>query len=192
MSESGLPLVADLEYALRTCPAQLAPGLTEAELARVETKFDFAFAPEHRLMLSIALPLDAEGRWPDWRSAPEEQLRARLAWPVEGLLFDVEHNGMWMPQWGARPGAQADALSAARQALQGAPKLVPLYSHRFLPSEPTQPGNPVLSVMQSDVIYYGQDLLDWFDREFHLGTTRSPVETTRRLPFWAWFLDDDE
>jgi len=41
---------------------------------------------------------------------------------------------------------------------------IPVYSHRYLPSEPKATGNPVLSVHQTDIIYYGNDLASYFSR----------------------------
>jgi hypothetical protein len=68
------------------------------------------------------------------------------------------------------------------------PPLVPLYGHRYLPTVPSYTGNPVLSVMQTDIIYYGNDLLDWFDYEFR----RQSVEREpRKVPFWSWFVEED-
>jgi hypothetical protein len=55
---------------------------------------------------------------------------------------------------------------ACPETLSGVPALVPVYKHRYLPTMPSESGNPVLSVVQTDIIYYGNDLLDWFDYEF--------------------------
>jgi hypothetical protein len=178
-----------LQQALERCGATLTAGLTEAELGEVERRFGFRFAPDHRLLLSLALPADGEGRWPNWRD--EKDVNARMRAPIDGLLFDVEHNGLWLDDWGRRPATVGRALADARNRLRAAPVLAPLYVHRMLPTDPHAAGNPVLSVMQSDIIAYGANLLDWFDREFHhRGDERwVPPEISRRLPFWSSFLD---
>jgi hypothetical protein len=54
----------------------------------------------------------------------------------------------------------------AREHLAGAPQLVPVYSHRFLPAGRGTYGHPVLSVMQTDIVCYGSDLLDYVQHEF--------------------------
>ena len=74
---------------------RLTPGLTDAEFALVEASYGFTFADDHREFLAAGLPVDDEpGRgWPDWRSGDPAELRRMLDWPVEGVLFDVEHNG---------------------------------------------------------------------------------------------------
>lgn len=175
---------------LRAAGARLAPGLSADELDAVEARFGFSFAPDHRTFLASALPLGDDGRWPDWRGGNETALRDRLAWPVEGLLFDVEHNGLWMPGWPGRPARTDEALALAAEQLAGVPRLVPLYGHRYLPTVPHEAGNPVLSCYQSDIIYYGADLLDWLRREFTPTHPWVPVGETRSVPFWNWFLDE--
>jgi hypothetical protein len=183
---------AAIELALRRSGADLAPGLTDAEVDRLRDRFGIEPAPDHRLMLSIALPLGDDGRWPDWRKGDSDDLQKRVDWPADGILFDVEHNAFWHPSWPVRPTELADARSVAMKALSDVPRLAPLYSHRYVPTQPAVAGNPVLSCYQTDIIYYGKNLLDWFNREFHQSGTRVPPEPERRLPFWSWFLEDDE
>jgi hypothetical protein len=42
----------------RTDQCTFGPGMTEAELARVEQAYEFEFAADHRAFLSVGLPLD--------------------------------------------------------------------------------------------------------------------------------------
>lgn len=157
---------------------RIEPGLTPGEFARVEDKFGFEFADDHRAFLAAGLPVSLppvplpgvihtySAPWPDWRDGDDGVLRERLAWPVEGVLFDVEHNRFWAQDWGPRPEALADALAHARRALADVPVLVPVYGHRYLPSGRGSFGHPVLSMWQTDIIYYGLDLADWVHHEF--------------------------
>jgi hypothetical protein len=44
----------------------------------------------------------------------------------------------------------------------------------------------VFSIYQTDVIYYGDDLVDYIAREFHVPPLYpSPVVGRRRIPFWS-------
>jgi hypothetical protein len=81
-----------IENALRRSGADLSPGLSESEIDRLEERHGFHLAPDHRVMLSIALSLDRDGRWPDWRKGDPDVLRKRVEWPIEGILFDVQQN----------------------------------------------------------------------------------------------------
>lgn len=54
------------------------------------------------------------------------------------------------------------------------------------------PGNPVLSVYQTDVICYGANLLDWLDRERN-GWSSKPWEGVhiKKIPFWLDALGEN-
>jgi hypothetical protein len=161
----------------------IGPGLSDSELSAIEHEFGFTFAPDHRDFLAAGLP---SGRgWPDWRSPDRPALRERLATPVEGVLFDVVENNFWYEGWGIRPGDPNAALAAAKTFLLTAPRMIPLYSHRYLPA--VIPGHPVLSIYQTDVVHYGNDIPDWLNREFGLGKpTDHPVRAT--ATFWRDLL----
>jgi hypothetical protein len=65
------------------------------------------------------------------------------------------------------------------------PKMVPVYGHRYLPGERGAFGHPVLSMWQTDIIYYGLDLADYIDREFgRRGQGEDPWEPEARVEFW--------
>lgn len=172
----------------RLSAVQIERGLTETELVRVEGQFGFDFADDHRAFLSTGLPV---GRgWPDWRYGDSNELRAMLAWPVDGLLFDVRHETFWHERWGERPADPGEAMAVAREQLGGVPQMVPVYGHRYLPSGRGTFGHPVLSMYQADIVCYGLDLVYYISQEF--GTGRSSVKITdscpRPLPtveFWS-------
>jgi hypothetical protein len=161
-------------------------GLTDEEVAQCERKFAFRFPPDLREFLQTALP--SGPRFPNWRACNEPELRERLDRPRDGLLFDVEHNGLWLEEWGERPVSLAVALDVASGHISRAPKLIPVFSHRMMPEEPHMSGNPVLSVYQSDIIYYGFDLADYLRHEFALSQRKKRPESMRPIPFWGFFL----
>lgn len=171
---------------------RLTPGLTDAEFAQVESAYGFEFADDHREFLAAALPVDDDRvrGWPDWRHGDPAELRRMLDWPVEGVLFDVEHNVMWDPAWGPRPPTVYQRLAVARRHLAEVPQLVPVYGHRYLPAGGAA-GHPVLSVYQTDIIYYGVDLADYIHQEFggpgldRADPAWNPVAT---VPFWRDFV----
>jgi hypothetical protein len=148
------------------------PGLTDDELDAVEQRFGFTFAEDHRAFLQAVLPVGE--RWPDWRHGSEQALGDQLAWPVRGVLFDVEHADVWPADWGMRPPTMTQALVVAEERLATVPQLVPVYGHRYLPAGRGSGGHPVLSVYQTDIIYYGLDLDDYIHREFELPASAPP------------------
>ncbi|MFF9911718.1 hypothetical protein [Streptomyces sp. NPDC013457] len=172
-----------LQGVLRT---EIAPGLTERELDAVETRFGFTFSADHRVFLATGLP-HGSSRWPDWRDGDPEDLAGRLAWPVDGVLFDVEHSGFWHPAWPSRPAEKSEALRVARTELESVPQLVPVYGHRYLPGTAGEHGHPVLSVYQTDIILYGNDLADYIQYEF---TGRSSgLRAHATVDFWSYFVE---
>jgi hypothetical protein len=175
--------VADVDTAVALLSSYgrivIGPGLTQIELDRVERKFGFAFADDHRAFLAAGLP---QGRgWPDWRNG--DQLHDRLVAPVEGVLFHVAQDGFWYEGWGTRPPATKDALAAASSFLLTAPRLIPIYAHRYLPAGRGTTGHPVLSVMQTDVTVYGNNLADWISRKFGEAPA-TPVDARPTVAFW--------
>ncbi|MGC0417548.1 hypothetical protein [Embleya sp. AB8] len=173
------PTEQDFRRLLAQTGAELAPGLTGAEFDSVEAAFGFRFAADHRLLLSTALPT-GKG-WPNWRDGNARGLKAQLGWPVEGVLYDVEHNAFWPEVWGARPAQLKHALKSARYHLARAPRMVPVYGHRYLPGTEGQWGHPVLSMMQTDIVVYGADLTNYLAAEFDGG----PIEYAPvTVPFW--------
>ena len=97
------------------------PGLTDAEVASAEATFAFHFPPDLREFLQTALPV-GDG-FPDWRSGEESVLRDWLNIPREGILFDIDRGGFWMPEWGPRPDTVAAVLDTSN-ALQFVDEMV--------------------------------------------------------------------
>lgn len=170
---------------LRSRGVQMAPGLSENEILQIEQEYQLRFPPDLRGLLQTALPVSDP--FPDWRG-PQRKVCERLDWPLEGLCFDIEQNNHWRACWGERPTSLAAALEVARQQVANAPRLIPVYSHRYLVGEPCRAGNPVLSVYQTDIICYGYDLASYFQREFDIPMPQPGLPRPRPIPFWGYYL----
>lgn len=167
----------------------IGPGLTEQELAGIETRFGFAFADDHRAFLAAGLPTGPA--WPDWRYGDEAQLRSWLDKPVEGVLLAVAERDFWHPGWGTRPARRTDAVADGRAHLASVPRLVPVYSRRYLPAGRSTFAHPVMSVYGADMVHFGEDLVDYVRQEFGGPQDRADerwqvVDAT--AAFWADFL----
>lgn len=187
------PWESDLLAAWRAIPSPFEPGLTPAEFDAVEARYGFRFPPDLRFVLADRLPV-ARG-FPNWRTGERWQqdvqgppravpLTEVLDWPVEGLLLDVERAGFWLPAFGPRAPDPASRATAVRARAARAPRLIPVFSHRYLPAEPHAPGNPVLSVHGSDTIHYGSDLAEYLHIEF-LGRPHASMAGPRRVDLWS-------
>jgi hypothetical protein len=157
-------------------------GLTNEEISSCEMRFGFRFPPDLRQFLQTGLPRGPQ--FPDWRSGDEALLREWLDSPRRGVLFDVEHNGFWLEEWGSKPETLADAMGAASAHVLTAPRLIPVFAHRMMPDEPHLDGNPVLSVHQTDIICYGFNLADYLRHEFGLPGREEWPKVVRPIRFW--------
>jgi hypothetical protein len=155
------------------------PGYTPAELDRAQERFGLVFPPDLVALFGDRRPSNGH----DWTD--EAAIRKALAWPFKGLLFDVEHNDLWWQEWGARPDRADERAEVLRAVVSRAPKLIPLIGHRYLPEQPHESDNPVFSVYQSDIIHYGANLADYFERESAGYTCRPWPDNIKYIPFWS-------
>lgn len=160
-----------------------APGYSLDELDAAQERFCLRFPPD---LIALLLERRPVGGY-DW-TRDESRIRRMLAWPLEGLLFDVERDGLWWPEWGERPRTAEARRDVVAGVVGAAPKLIPIFSHRYLPEEPHEAGNPVFSVHQSDIICYGTNLSSYFLNEASPGRHRLPRET-KRIRFWSDAVD---
>jgi hypothetical protein len=183
----------DLAYCydrLSTAGVSFDAGLTPEEFSAIEREYGFRFPPDLRAFLGYALPISKN--WIDWRRASRSEIMDRLAWPAEGMCFDVEKNSFWLESWGTKPAALPEACAIARAAVAAAPRLIPIYGHRYLPADPCMAGNPVFSVYQTDIIYYGANLFDYLNNEFGYYFGRSEYvinDHMRQIEFWSDLVD---
>lgn len=179
MTDAG---VRDAVERLRGRGVDLEPGLADEEVTATESEHGFQFPPDLLRLLRAALPVSAG--FPDWRPADPDRLRHfALDLPGRGVLFDVEHNGLWPAAWGMRPDDTAAARSEAERRLRAAPRLVPVYRHHYLPAGHD---GPVLSARQGDIRFVAPDLdtyLSRFDPDDPPPAARADKPVA--VPFWG-------
>ena len=159
-----------------------AEGLTDAEIARAEERYEFHFPIDLREFLQTALPWGFP--FPDWRSEDMTVIREMMDLPLQGILFDVVQNDFWLPEWGPRPEQIEDSIAIVEEQVRQDPRLIPIWSRRMMPDRPLDAGNPVLSVHQTDIIHYGFDLDDYFRNEFELPGRKPWPNQVRPIDFW--------
>ena len=175
-SKNWLPLI----QLLRIAGLEFEPGLSDPEVEYIENRFDFRFPPDLRSLLQTAVPF-----WnsPRWHTVADEEIQKWLDGPMEEVLLSVEHNEFWLPEWGPRPEGLPNAVQTALANLKLAPKLIPILGHRYIPALPYEAGNPVFSIHQADIIYYGFDLEDYLRHEFNLPREDWPAQI-KQIEFW--------
>ncbi|HLY29641.1 MAG TPA: SMI1/KNR4 family protein [Ktedonobacterales bacterium] len=198
--------------------------LTDDEITSAERRWHVRFPPDYRLFLRTLYAVDRPMRgalpkghelhpverpaFPRWLSDEPldvEYINDRFEWLYQGLEFDLAHNALWPASWGAKPPTLDAQKARLRELLAAAPKLIPVFGHRYLLGEPCQASNPVLSVYQSDIVVYGSDLRSYLLVEFSdlLGIDRSAAWAAgnpdpqasariRAIPFWGELIEGEE
>jgi hypothetical protein len=162
--------------AWQSIPADFDIGLSEDELQLAEGTYGFVFPPDLREILSVAFP--SGSRFPNWRDPSSIDVESQVNAPWHGLVFDIQVASVWPTEWGASPKTLKAKLDHARTWYEGAPKLIPLFGHRYISESPAVAGNPVLSVHQTDIIWYGSDIHDWIEIEFK----NKPIDSMTHCP----------
>lgn len=166
-----------------------APGLSSDEIASIEAQLGFR-VPEDFAYLFQNLQDPGRVFFP-WSEFDKRRYDESVAWVLHGIEFDIEKDNLWLERWGKKPDTLPAALEIARKDFATWPKLLPIYAHRFLAAEPCRSGNPVFSIMQTDIIYYGSDLPhyllnEFIDRDYALHTQ---AQNIRRIEIWSDFAE---
>lgn len=186
-----------LEHALPQMGGNVDNGLTNAQLATFESVIGEQLPFELGLLLVMGVP-DGD-RWWRWGDDPHSEWARWIDQLHGGVRFDVEHNNLWLASWGAQPAAVTDRLATVQALLDSAPPLVPVRGHRCMPVLTPPAGGiqqplwatPVYSIVQTDIVVYGDDLADWLHKQFDVPLPlweKSPVAT---VPFWSDLLDEN-
>ncbi|KAH7847141.1 hypothetical protein Vadar_022431 [Vaccinium darrowii] len=161
---------------LKNSGVQIQPGLSDAEFARAEAEFGFAFPPDLRAILAAGLPVGPG--FPDWRSGSARlQLRSSIDLPVAAVSLNIARNSLRSKSFGFRPDNPVKALKIARNEIKRAPPLIPIFSHCYIPSNPSLAGNPIFYIDENRIFCCGVDLSDFFVRhESSLFFQKSPSQ----------------
>lgn len=171
---------------------KIDPGLSDAEVSAVEKAFKAPLPPDLKILLQMGVILSAswqrDDAMPEWRN-PEQEAKNRKKWIERAFSYDIENNNYWNELFGDKPTNIDEAAKKALDIISTWPVLFPIFSHRFIPSAPHKAGNSVVSIWQAgDSIYYGANLIDYFNKEFDLGLEIAKV-TPEPVPVWGYAFD---
>lgn len=68
-----------------------------------------------------------------------------------------------------------------------APKLIPIYAHRYIPFIPNSEETHVFSIMGSDIICYGENLISYLETEFKIKDYDNSMRC-KYVDFWSDLL----
>lgn len=170
---------------------EIYEGLTDEEFEKIESFYNIKFPQVLRILYKAFLP--NLYNWRDFSEDNVNKIKDYLAMPIEGIIFDIEYNNFWLDCFGEKTGDKEKDKAKALEYMKNAkeedlPKLIPIYSHRYVPSFPDNIDVPILSVHQTDIIYYGRNIEDYFEHEFdsnYKAEQESVVTGIIQVPFWS-------
>jgi hypothetical protein len=165
-------------------------GLSPAEIASIEAQLGFRL-PEDFAYLFQHLRDPGRVFFP-WSNFKKQEYDNSIREVLQGIEFDIDRNKFWMDRWGKRPPTLCAALDVARKDFETWPKLLPVSGHRFLAAEPCRSGNPIFSIVQTDIIYYGADLAHYLLNEFidHDYVFHTHAQEIRKIRIWSYLAED--
>src|SRR5438445_61404 len=111
-------------------------GYSQSELDEIQHRWGLRFTPDLVELLREHRPLlDGPASF-DWLRSDPAKIKDRLDWPFESFWFDVERDQAWWPEWGEKPAELTERRGRLTEIFAGAPKLIPLFGHRYIPEEP--------------------------------------------------------
>lgn len=174
-------------------------GLSNEEIRQIEQDNQFDFPPDLESFLQYALPVALEteydtnfDKFPNWRTNSVTIMTQAQKGLLEGFIWQLEHDDeFWLNRWGERPSNLTEAASIVQKDFANAPILVPIYSHRFIPSKPRAIGNPIFSVVGVDIVRYGNNLWQYLAKEFQFQMPQLTASKLQAVEFWDDFLSQN-
>jgi len=172
---------------LKNKGVELSEGLNQYELNKINEVFGIEFPKELMDFYCVALPIsDKFYNWRDFSIKNIEKIKYALDKPYNDV-YNLADEIYWCEDWGMEPDREGKARFI-RHKLKSAPKLIPIFSHRYVPMI-DKDNLPVFSVCNTDVIYYGENLELYFEIEFG-DRKQSEINFARieSVPFWNELL----
>lgn len=169
------------------------PGASETALNAVETALGAALPDDLRYL--AAHTSDPDDQIFGWIENPGQVTEFR-EWVFDGICSEITGSLFWLSAWGERPEDECQRLEIFENAFDTWPRLIPLTGQRALAIDPADEGNPVFSIMQTDVQCVGTDLADWMARDLILSAPddAAPVDLSqsRHIRIWSDFARNTE
>lgn len=186
-------MIEEIKKNLENSNIKLNPGMTEDEIEKAEKYYNITFPKDLRDLLLNFLPVgESFYNWNDYSEDNTKKIKKMIEDPICGIIYDIENNNFWMDIFGKCPDKIEDRVNKFIEYKDKGfiPKLIPIYSHRYVVSD-RDINYPIISVYQTDIIYYGINILDYFEREFDKNkkwTDKDYIEINR-IQFWSDIIE---
>ena len=179
---------------LATKGIEFDSAMSLEETNRIEKMYNITFPNELKQLFAVGLPI-SKGfyNWRNMSVANVENIKHMLTRPILGLQDELKdsfksgvspYNDFWCATWGEKPNSFNEAQEVLLKHYACAPPLIPVYSHRYIPFIPDSEEVPILSIMRSDIIYYGENLIDYLEIEFKIREYDNNMRC-KYINFWS-------
>lgn len=170
---------------LKSVGIKFESGLTDDEVVKIEKIYNIQFPKSLKDFLMEGLPI-SKGFY-NWRNFEPDNIEF-INNMIHKPLIDVGNLAeevYWCDEWGKEPECVMNKIRIVRKRLKSAPILLPIFAHRYMP-EISDDRPPVISVHGVDIIYYGEDLEDYFEIEFgEKEQCEINFQRINTIPFWS-------
>jgi len=143
-------------------------GLTGNEIKIIEERYNIIFPKSLVEFYKLGLPIsDGFVNWRDESNENIEKIKQKLSRPYDGILWAIKENNFWVDNWD-KPKTFAEQKEKFLEEMKNEPKPIPVYIFRYILSKDGIEDPAVLSMHNSDIIVYGNNLDEYFDNEFFL------------------------
>ncbi|MDF9825370.1 hypothetical protein M2475_001825 [Breznakia sp. PF5-3] len=160
-------------------------GLSNQEIIEIEKIYNITFPIEYIEFLKIGLPV-SKGFY-NWRDLTPEninRIKEKMNIPFIDIINYCDEIDYWPKGWGIRPETDQELKKKIELLLKEAPKLIPVYIHRYIPVTNGTP--PIFSIMGLDIIYYGKNLFQYLEIEFGIKEYNGiKFEKIEHIKFWS-------
>ncbi|WP_339099711.1 hypothetical protein [Candidatus Enterococcus lemimoniae] len=178
---------SELISALKSKGVDFEIGMDNKEIEKIEKIYKIRFPLDLKKFYGYGLPVSYS--FVNWRDLSKENIeknKLRIQAPIKGIkesLNDVDWDEVY---WGKEPKDEKERNKKILDHLNQAPRLIPIYSHRYI-SELELTPNPVISIVGSDIIYYGETLFSYLQYEFKLKEKNIEYYKKKKnfIPFWS-------
>jgi hypothetical protein len=181
--------------------------MTDEQIDQVQEKYSITFTPEHREFLRILHTIDRKAKvyeddaieegsfveQPFFRNwlEDEEDIRWALKAVHDYISEDITRSAFWLNSWGAKPDTAEERIRIFNELYAKAPKLVPVHAHRYQVADLSLEKRPVLSILGTDVVYYGSDFRYYLLNEMAAHLDIYHREYDKEDNVWYWVENEE-
>ena len=187
--KEGIEMVENIRKLLIDNNVKLNNGMTKEDIIKAEKFYNIQFPNDMKEMLMNFVPIsESFYNWNDYSEENITKIKKMMEWPFEGIIFDIQENNFWLEELGECPEKIDDRINKFRKYQTNIPKLIPLFAHRYVVSD-RNINYPIISVYQADIIYYGKNILEYFDIEFNHANYIANIAEFKEIPFWSKIIN---